>query len=496
MRESIQHIEQQWEGQEHQFLGYEHVYIHFIYSFAWDITKLSWDKLKYDLLHKTDEMVCEKGTGIKGWKLLRLHERTIWDKDERLGPTYQPNLVTTKRVLERSRSISHSATLLVPMNEYKGIALGKCRDDLSIHLSYTVRLFESGGATCTFVARLESKDTNFENIHCALHLAHNVDIGDEIHAVHSHLTNVYIKLPVSSGSDADHSLLPESTEQSSSFNAGYCSLHDLFRKLLKCPPEWAPTEACALWYDSEVLDLLHLDQDFQSPFLFTIAQVERNSFLRFRKHPTLDTAREIGSILCKLTLDNRYIIPDFLHISEDYLTNVLAYNKERRGLINLCLDRRLFFAISRRGALALTANFDDIPSYFVVPSLLNLCEILRARWHMGNIISARLDLAIDNIGQSSSENGEGADIRSPLDLMETMFKWRILAGAFLRDPVPFLFDGGSVIEIAEFAERLLWLDRLRDETARKFEFLDQLLRDYLNIERQRRLDSALGTDRH
>ena len=114
--------------------------------------------------------------------------------------------------------------------------------------------------------------------------------------------------------------------------------------------------------------------------------------------------------------------------------------------------------------------------------------MLRARWHMGSVVSARLDQAIADIAQSSRENG-GQGSMTPLNLMEIMFRWRTLAGTFLRDPVPFLCDGGSVTEIAEIAERLLWLDRLRGEIARKFELLDQLVRDYLNIERQRRLDN-------
>jgi len=300
------------------------------------------------------------------------------------------------------------------------------------------------------------------------------------------LTNSFIKLPLVDTGKSDLSLIPSEDNDSYLFkeNKNYCSLHDLFRRLIVRPPEWAPDDAAKIWGRSDVVDLKDLKQDFQSPYVFTIAEVERNSFLRFRKHPSVHNAREVGSILCKLTLDNRYVQRDFLHMSEDYLSKVLPYNNERQGLLNLCLDRRLFFTLSRRGAIAITAGLEIIPSYFVIPSLLNLCEILRTRWYMGSVVSAGLDKAIAEIG-SSAPNPSGDNPLDTMELTRNMFKWRTLAGAFLRDPVPFLFDGGSISEIAEMADRLLWLDHLRIETTRKFDFLDNLVSDYLNIQRWR-----------
>ena len=234
------------------------------------------------------------------------------------------------------------------------------------------------------------------------------------------------------------------------------------------------------------MDTTNLKQDFQTPFVFTTAQVERNSFLRFRKSPTFDSQREVGSIFCKLTLDNRSILQHYLNLSEDYITEALPHNKARRALLNLCLDRRLFFAMSRRGAIALTASLADLPSCFVIPSFLNMCEILRGRWHIGSVVSARLDQAITELADAIS--GGSNTENSPLAMMEKMVKWRLLAAAFLRDPVPFLFDGGSVCEMAESCERLLWLDRLRTEVTGKFALLDELVRDYLTIDRHRRLN--------
>ncbi len=467
-------VKQQDDDDAHQFLNYQYVDINFIYSFTWDITQITWEDLCAEL--KDDHQ--------KGWTIHPLHERIIQNDDKNLKYNYQPNLVFKTQVLERSSQIFKNGELLLPLEQ-------NCYQDptkykiIPIDLSYSIRLFDNGAATCTFRVCLHSDNINFHNIHAALHLTQNVDIENRTTSevapeAETPFTQSFLLIPELSKSEDgwDHSLFPKDSKR--------CSLYDLFYSLFVNPPSWAPAAANELWNEREVIDFSQPNQSSQSPFVFTIAQVERKSFLRFRKHPSLESNREIASILCKLTLDNRSIERDYSNLSENYIRYVIPYDNKRKGLINLCLDKRLFFTISRRGAIALTADLKGIPSYFVIPSLLNLCEILRARWHMGSIVSARLDQAIADMGRSVSEKNT-ANTLNPLQLMETMFKWRILAGAFLRDPTPFLFDGGSVSEVAEIAERLIWLDRLCEETKRKFEMLDQLVRDYLNIDRQRRL---------
>lgn len=466
MTDSLRHMEEQYEGLEHEFLRYEEVYVHFIYSFSWDISKTSWEDLRRDLVSRGGAGGPGR-SGTKGWQERQLHERTLGDTSENsVTPNYQPNLVTKSTVLEMEGTIGSGTTLLVPVEQYTGVTLKECRK-LPVDLSYTVRLSDNGGGTCTFLARLRDAVASFENIHLAIHLAHNVDLGDEPVVAHCHLTNTFIQIPRKSKSRTDHSPFPQNKDESYTFEEGYCSLHDLFRRLLTHLHKWAPPDP--FFYDEEVIRMGNVRQDFQSPFLFTVAQVERNSFLRFGKTPTLNSAKEVGSILCKLTLDNRSVTTDYLHLSEDYIREVLPFSEERGGLTNLCLDGRLFFMFSRRGAVALTADLKGIPACFVVPSLLNLCEVLRARWHLGNVVNIKLDEAI---ARASRANGV-----SPSDILEGVFKWRALFGLFFRDPVPFLFDGGSITEIAEIAANQLWLNKMSQEIYTKFEALDRIVQD-------------------
>lgn len=487
----------------HRFLDYNSVYVHFIYAFTWDISKITWIKLGDQLKEQNKE-------GGEIWKQCQLHERQFSWEESQENSTYQPTLVTQKSVFEITKLIGEKINLLIPSENGKESKIwSKKHKIINVGLKFTIRLLDNGVATCTFVAKLDGqngeKTATFENIHYVQHLAHNVDSSDESKKDLKRLTYTYIEIPSSKLSQQTSELFPQKKE--------YCSLHEIFYQVLKGNQSWIPSHirkekiwASEIKFDQSkdektlqnknddeefIIKLNNSACNFQSPFLFTVAEIEESSYNEFFEDRSTEAAipttteKEVASILCKLTLDNDSI-NDFHNLSDEYLNDILRYKSQKGPLGNLCLDQRLFFTISRRGAIALTAKLNEIPSFFVIPSFLNLCEIFRARWYLGSIVSARLDRALVEIARSVAIDNPEDEV-DPLILMETMFKWRTLAGAFLRNPVPFLFDGGSVTEIAEIAQELLWLDELSNEIHRKFEFLDQLVRDYLNIKSQREL---------
>jgi hypothetical protein len=483
MRSFLRHTQQQYEGQEHEFLAYRFVHVYFIYSFAWDSDTVSWRGLCEDLTSKVSQ-------SPKGWILPRLHDRVLHQAESTVLANYQPSLVSARRVLERNGIIQERATVILQRGESLG-SPNEATRPLTIGLRYTVRMFDNGAGTCTFHALIEKQpndgnERTFENIHAVLHLSRNVDYDSPERSSciggrpPSHLTDSYLVVPQEDTSrpEEDHTLFPPSTR--------YCSLQALFRRFLDSPPPWAPREAPQVWADRDVLDHSDPRQDFQSPFIVTVAEVERQSFLRFRKHPTLDAAREVASIFCKLTLDNRSILEDYLHLSEDYITEVLDYNADRKGLINYCLDRRLFFAFSKRGAIAITASLKDLPSCFVAPSLLNLLEITRARWHMCCVLNMKIDSLIDSLSSAMEGAPLGSDSLLGPDKIELLLRLRRLYTLFLRDPIPYLFDGGSVTEIAKKAIAELDMDTLSEGIHRKMEVLDFMRQDIEEKQRQER----------
>lgn len=476
MADDFRHTEQQHEGQEHLFLDYRHVDIYFIYSFTWDMSARSWDELCKDLVGNVSETE-------KGWTLSQLHDRNIYDNNAQLMASYQPSLLSQRQVLERHHTIQKQATLILPMKTSVSVT-DSVQRRIQFCFSYTLRIFDNGTCTCTFQSCLHKKsdDDNgemFEKIHAFLRLAKNVDYQcpDFLDNANTekqigHLTDAYLLIPseVSHDADEDWSLYPKGE---------YCSLHNLFNRMLNEDSlPWAPHEASKLWNDGDVLNRADPSKDFQSPFIVTVAEVERNSFLRFRKQPTLDVSREVGSIMCKLTLDNRTIREDYLHLSEDYITKVLDYDPVRKGLINYCLDRRLFFSFSKRGAIAITAKLTDLPACFVLPSFLNLLEIVRARWYLSCVLNMRIDKEIDKLARAQPDASpsieDGADFDSAI---KSLVGLRHTYTRFLQDPVPYLFDGGSVTEIAERAMVELGIETLSESIHRKMQILDAIRRD-------------------
>src|SRR5207247_2605550 len=69
----------------------------------------------------------------------------------------------------------------------------------------------------------------------------------------------------------------------------------------------------------------------------------------------------------------------------------LRYDHAEHRLLNLCRDKRLFAAFSRRGAIAITSDLARIPALFYVPSLLNMFELLRARLNAAVAVGSRLN---------------------------------------------------------------------------------------------------------
>jgi hypothetical protein len=442
--------------------------VHFIYSLAWDCERVPWKKLLQQLT-------------ARGWKVRRLHERTLDGESVLPGPTYQPNLVSRARVLEWSVVVASSLRVKAPIEIYRGQELPKCRE-IEISLELTIRLFENGGGVATFLAKPVGQ-LDFIGLHTLLRLAANVDRGEGTEGekeTHDHLTAAFIDISQLSADASD--LLPNESRESPTFGWGYISLHDVFRRLISIKHPRLPEKAPEIWIDNESLDTTDVHQDFQTPFVFIVGEVEEKEYWIVTEGPSREQSQKIASLVCKLTLDNRHIERDYGYISEDYMRAALPFSETRRALANLCLDRRLFFTTSRRGCIALTPDLVGLPSYFVIPSLLNLVELLRVRWHLSSIVSTRLDRAIAQLSLGSDER--------PEEILRSLFRWRAMFGSFLRDPIPILFDGGSVTDVAEVAEKQHWLPQLLVETERKLDCLERLLRDKLNVRRWEEMGSV------
>ena len=460
-----------------KFLNYKDVQIHFVYSFSWDLTKAKFDDLISNLkvTESSDEFK------INAWHKLKLHHRPLSWKTEHQGAYYQPNLISNKLyTLHRSGIIDENAEIYVPYELKNGTVkdLKKCKI-LSLRIEYNIRLFESGAGTCTFTIYLSQLNKiTFEDINHVIHLAQNVQqIANSNHATNSFLLNKRVI------SNKNNTLFSEFYPKHADCN-NLISLNDLFSKILMDPPRWFPKgwRSKNLWFDKRILGNTEKIYNWQSPYVFTVAEIEEKDFQTLIDKPKDDTIKEIATIAGKLTLENSKVKEDFKYLKREYIANTFGYFKDFKrnkdeadtiGLRNFSHHKKLFYTISKRGGIALSSDFSQNPGYFVIPSLINVIEILRTRWHLGNIVNISLDDAIQK-----------AALSDKLDVvLNDIFKCRALFALFLQDPVPYLFDGGAITELAEFAEKEFWLIKLRDDTYRKFQALDYLINDYYNRQR-------------
>jgi hypothetical protein len=204
----------------------------------------------------------------------------------------------------------------------------------------------------------------------------------------------------------------------------------------------------------------------QTPYIFVTAVLPEKSLGRLSgRSKTL--AQEVGSICAKLTLDNRHTLKDFRYLSTQYLERALNYDPRQEKVLSLSHDDRLFFTFSKRGALAMSAFPHDLPALFVVPSLLNLFELAKARSHSGILLGIRL-------AELASVIADMNPSFDPIDEIEYAHL-RKLVVLNLQNPMQYLFDGGSVTELASLIDESFFISETWRAVEHSFQMVDRLM---------------------
>lgn len=444
-------------------LTYTKAIVNFTYSFSWDISACDFsniaDSANAIQVKSESDIVKDK------WLCLYLFNRPISWEPANKQASYHPNIISQNLlVLHRYGVIDNKAEIIIPVNKDgknnpKEIVEFK---KITTQLNYALRIYENGSGNCTFTFILD-KDVSFEKIHFILHLASSIsyiqkDLKNVKHLTYGWLNGVGKKnIP----------LYPPKEE---------VSLTDLFSCLIDSnhfPTIWKRKK---LWFDSKVIKGKSKDfNNWQSPFVTTFLQLNRNDFDDFENGQAPEHIKEIGSFACRFSLDNSRIIQDANKLKREYVFNSFGFyhcpadEKNRSGLRmkNYSHHCDLFYTIGKRGAVAISPDFTSNPSYYVLPTFLNLIEILRSRWHIGSIVNLKLDELLESISHTNE-----MDV-----LQEKVFRCKVLYGLFLKNPTPYLFDGGAITDIAEVGESIFWLDKLSSEMEKKFYIIDNLVND-------------------
>lgn len=436
-------------------LKYKKAIINIIYSFTWDVTECDFNEL------------VESSKYIKNWKKLFLFERPVELMDSKKQAAYHPNIISQNlSVLHRDETINEDVEIIVPNN-----AKGLIQSKIITKLSYSLRIYENGSGNCTF--SFDIIEPSYYKINAILRLSSSIVIESKLQEK-NYPTSSIIKMNSSLGKYFKE-------------NYSEIELIKIFDAILNdsiFPEIWKSKN---LWFDKKTINNKNdCFNNWQTPYALSIIELDENDYRDFEDLQKKDTIKELGAIACRLSSENDKIETEYLKLKREYIFDSLGFyrcqfDKEKKDgirLKNYSHHADLFYTIGKRGALAITYDLNCNPSYYAIPTLLNLVEILRSRWHLGSIVNLKLDDTLQLIARS----------RNLEIVLDDIFLCRALFGFFLQNPAPYLFDGGAITEIAEAGEETFWLKRLTLETERKFDVLDKLLKDQLE---RKRLNSLM-----
>lgn len=481
----------------HAFLDYKHAEVHFIYGFVW--------KSSVNFRCEVFRQGIKKGTD--GWITPLVHERIIGDMESngverKWVGAYQPTFELEKRCLEKCGDLPteqdrERLSLIVPMENNPEVSLpqpqvGRPLPKRSSAKSryvtcpllgkWTIRLFDTGSGTLTIrlclqdFEKLERKE-RFRRIQWLLRLVPNMDNAPEGHS------NTVLE---KDGPIADSFLFAPVWGTCRLFNV-MSHLRDTALKTLpksvfengsvkKHPP--VVVDETMLAHDPDCVEPRQHIRAFekypagnwyenQTPFTFVTGKVGKVDLKRLSgESPQI--AKELASIYARLTLDNRRAHQNFSLLTEDYMRRALDIDEKPFRIKNVSHDERLFVAFSKRGAIALTSDPDHLPSVFVIPSILNLFEIMRARLFTGVAVGSKLTDFAREVASSEPTAGRQIDFKSYLYL-------RKLVVLNLTDPLQYLFDGGSTTELAIAADRALAVTDTWNRVRRTFDVVDHVM---------------------
>lgn len=436
-------------------LRYKKAIINIIYSFTWDVTECDFNE------------IVESSKEIDNWKKLFLFERPVELLGTKKQAAYHPNIISQNlSVLHRNEVIDEDVEIIVPYNAEDLIST-----KIISKLSYTLRIYENGSGNCTFSFNII--EPSYYKINAILRLSSSIVIENKPQD-QEYKTSSIIKM-----NSSLKKYFKEDCKEIDLIKIFDAILNDsIFPKIWKSKN---------LWFDKKTINNKNnCFNNWQTPYALSIIELDEEDYQYFEDLQEKDTIKELGAIACRLSSENDKIETEFLKLKREYIFDSLGYyrcqfdenKKDGMRLKNYSHHADLFYTIGKRGALAITHDLNCNPSYYAIPTMLNLVEILRSRWHLGSIVNLKLDDTLQLIARSKN-----------LDIvLDDIFLCRALFGFFLQNPAPYLFDGGAITEIAEAGEETFWLKKLTLETERKFDVLDKLLKDQLE---RKRLNSLM-----
>lgn len=260
------------------------------------------------------------------------------------------------------------------------------------------------------------------------------------------------------------------------------TLHSLFTKCVReFTAKGKADKDQIVWLDESMDYITGLKADekdeSQSPWVITAAEVQGETADAFcstwakQQHPAEEKAfrlrqfeAEVAGIL-------------FRSVNASNFELEPAYGDSRiRGaataLHNLNLDARLHVTMCNRSILCIYPRFSPKPpeekarpeDYFL-PDLLDLCEILRARWHMLTIMNLGLDKVLSDLKNEK---------RTAEQKMRMVINARGWLARLLEDPELYRIAGDALADISLRLKHVFREDELRSRLLEKAQLIERI----------------------
>jgi hypothetical protein len=230
------------------------------------------------------------------------------------------------------------------------------------------------------------------------------------------------------------------------------------------------------WLDREH-QLVDTDSESQSPWVITVAEVDgdvasafcdgadngedpaRSKMLRLRRYE-----QDIAPILFRSVTDTLFLEPAYVQPPTPVGVP---------GLFSVNLDARLFVSMSRRAILCICRNDNEDPAAYFIPGLLDICELVRGRWHALIILNKLLDLTIRDIASR-----KGTRQMRQAKLMER----RQALATCLEDPTLYIVAGDALSKLYSDLKDIFRLEDLKSTLLTKMDLADKVLSDTQELE--------------
>ncbi len=214
--------------------------------------------------------------------------------------------------------------------------------------------------------------------------------------------------------------------------------------------------------------------DAQYPYLILDGQIEDSTRTAYNNELIFfDSLNEIEKTEITLLIQ-RYILGskiDKQQLKEDIPKKVILDEK-------FLWFNHLFIGCHPKSTLFLYRKKDYTNDLFpvVYDGIIDLFEIIRARWFYNIIFNELLDKVIEkHFHVNNSVNMKYEIVLKELFLMKKKYS------IFLSDPTTHMFEGGVLYDISKLAKEMYQLDYLKSLTNQKFDMIAQLVNDSIRI---------------